>query len=83
MINMSKAIQCVAVNRNTGEVIQAESLKEMDMILGVKTGVGQSCIYNRMGAERYAERYKTTTNRTYVAKVWQCFYKEDYDNLKE
>ena len=79
---MMKTRPCVAVNRNTGEVIHASSLKEMDMILGVRTGVGQSCIYNRMGAEKYAERYNTTQNRTYVAKVWQCFYKEDYDNLK-
>ena len=77
-----KERQCVAVNRNTGEVIFANSLKEMDMILGVKTGVGQSCIYNRMGAEKYAERYKTTVNRTYVGKVWRCFYREDYDNLR-
>ena len=76
-----KERQCVAVNRNTGEVIHANSLKEMDMILGVKTGVGQSCIYNRMGAEKYAERYKTTTNRTYVGKVWKCYYREDYDKL--
>ena len=52
------------------------------MILGVRTGVGQSCIYNRMGAEKYAERYNTTQNRTYVAKVWKCYYREDYDNLK-
>ena len=78
-----KERRCVAVNRNTGEVIHANSLKEMDMILGVRTGVGQSCIYNRMGAEKYAERYKTTANRTYVAKNWKCYYKEDWDNLKE
>ena len=51
------------------------------MILGVKTGVGQSCIYNRMGAEKYAKRYNTTINRTYVAKNWKCYYKEDYDKL--
>lgn len=76
-----KERNCVAVNRNTGEVIHASSLKEMDMMLGTKTGVGQSCIYNRMGAEKYAERYKTTVNRTYVAKDWRCFYREDYDNL--
>ena len=79
---MMKTRKCVAVNRITGEVIFANSLKEMDMILGVRTGVGQSCIYNRMGAEKYAERYKTTVNRTYVGKVWKCYYKEDWDNLR-
>lgn len=77
-----KAIQCVAVHKNTGQVIHAESLKEMDTILGVRTGVGQSCIYNRLGAEKYKERYKTTANRTYVSKNWKCYYKEDYDKLK-
>ena len=78
---MMKTRPCVAVNRNTGQVLYADSLKDMDMMLGVRTGVGQSCIYNRMGAEKYAERYKTTVNRTYVAKVWKCYYREDYDNL--
>ena len=53
----------------------------MDIMLGVRTGVGQSCIYNRMGAEKYAERYNTTVNRTYVAKNWKCYYREDYDKL--
>lgn len=78
---MMKTRKCVAVNRITGQVLYADSLKDMDMMLGVRTGVGQSCIYNRMGAEKYAERYKTTQNRTYVAKNWRCFYREDYDNL--
>ena len=76
-----KPLKCVAVNRITGQVLYADSLKDMDMMLGVRTGVGQSCIYNRMGAEKYAERYKTTQNRTYVGKVWKCYYREDYDNL--
>jgi hypothetical protein len=76
-----KERECVAVHKDTGEVIHANSLKEMDMMLGTRTGVGQSCIYNRMGAEKYAERYNTTANRTYVKKVWRCFYKEDYDKL--
>lgn len=78
---MMKSRQCVAVNKNTGEVIFAESLKEMDIILGVRSGVGQCCIFNKLGADKYAERYNTTQNRTYVAKVWQCFYREDYENL--
>ena len=77
-----KERRCVAVNRITGQVLYADSLKDMDMMLGVRTGVGQSCIYNRMGAEAYAKRYNTTANRTYVAKVWKCYYKEDWDNLK-
>ena len=72
---------CVAVNKITGEIIYAESLKEMDMILGVSTGVGQSCIFNRMGKEKYEKRYNTTQNRTYVKKVWKCYYREDYDKL--
>ena len=79
---MMKTRPCVAVNRVTGQVLYADSLKDMDMMLGVRTGVGQSCIYNRMGAEAYAKRYNTTTNRTYVAKNWKCYYKEDYDKLK-
>ena len=61
---MMKTRPCVAINKITGEVIHANSLKEMDMILGVKTGVGQSCIYNRMGAEKYAERYNTTLSNS-------------------
>ena len=76
-----KPLKCVAVNRNTGQVLYADSLKDMDIMLGVRTGVGQSCIYNRMGAEKYAERYNTTQNRTYVGKVWKCYYREDWDNL--
>ena len=75
---MSKARPCVAKHKNTGQILYADSLKDMDMMLGVRTGVGQSCIYNKIGAERYAERYNTTANRTYVAGVWQCFYKEDF-----
>ena len=77
-----KTRACVAINKNTGKILYASSLKDMDIMLGVSSGVGQSCIYNRMGAEKYAKRYNTVANRTYVAKVWQCFYKEDYDNLK-
>ena len=79
---MMKTRPCVAVNRITGQVLYADSLKDMDIMLGVRTGVGQSCIYNRMGAEKYAERYNTTQNRTYVAKVWQCFYREDWNKMK-
>ena len=76
-----KERKCVAVNRITGQVLYADSLKDMDIMLGVRTGVGQSCIYNKLGAEKYAERYNTTVNRTYVGKVWKCYYREDYDRL--
>ena len=78
---MMKTRPCVAVNKNTGQVLYADSLKDMDIMLGVRTGVGQSCIYNKLGAEKYAERYNTTVNRTYVGKVWKCYYREDWDNL--
>ena len=78
---MMKTRPCVAVNKITGQVLYADSLKDMDIMLGVRTGVGQSCIYNRMGKEKYAERYNTTVNRTYVAKNLKCYYREDWDNL--
>ena len=78
---MMKTRPCVAIHKITGQVLYADSLKDMDIMLGVRTGVGQSCIYNRMGAEKYAKRYNTTVNRTYVAKNWKCYYREDWDNL--
>lgn len=79
---MSKPRPCVAKHKITGQVLYADSLKDMDIMLGVRTGVGQSCIYNRMGKEKYSQRYNTTVDRTYVAKNWKCMYKEDWDKIK-